>query len=132
MTTADTFITGGGFDHADAIADGAEKRCQETIRQSGRAASPVVLSTVDVLWLVDAYNRLRRRHEAIPYPSGAAAEVRKRMLRNLTLTVEACQCEWPLQKYRNGDGHRADCPAHYPLGALEVLRPDGHTGTWTR
>lgn len=42
---------------------------------------------------------------------------RRRMLADLRRVVRVCECEWPIVKYRNGDGHHDECPAHRPLGA---------------
>lgn len=42
---------------------------------------------------------------------------RRQMLADLQAVVAECCCLWPTTKYRNGDGHHDDCPAHRPLGA---------------
>lgn len=46
-----------------------------------------------------------------------AARARQLMLERLTKLVEQCNCLWPIVKYRNGDGHADNCPAHVPLGS---------------
>ncbi|HVM07164.1 MAG TPA: hypothetical protein VM345_01775 [Acidimicrobiales bacterium] len=28
--------------------------------------------------------------------------------------MRACECGWPITRYRNGDGHHPECPAHQP------------------
>lgn len=51
------------FEHADEIVLGMENRCVDVIqkRQGNMGAiAPVVLSTSDVLFIVDAYRELRR------------------------------------------------------------------------
>jgi hypothetical protein len=44
-------------------------------------------------------------------PRWPAEDERRRIIEQL----EACTCEYPLVRYRNGDGHRSDCPAHTEL-----------------
>lgn len=39
------------------------------------------------------------------------------MLDDLTRVFNLCNCLWPIQKYRNGDGHNPSCPAHVPMGS---------------
>lgn len=42
---------------------------------------------------------------------------RTAMLANLRRVVRLCNCAWPIQTYRNGDGHHPECPAHVKIGA---------------
>lgn len=57
--------------------------------------------------------------------SASAAQARRKMLADLRRVVRLCTCEWPLTKYRNGDGHHDECPAHVPL----TLRADTSAST---
>jgi hypothetical protein len=41
-----------------------------------------------------------------------AKKVREKMLEEYKRLFEACNCEWPIRKLRNGSGHSDDCPAH--------------------
>ena len=59
MTDTERFETGGGYDFADEIAAGFDKCVTETIRARGHASTGVMLNTIDVAWLVEAYQRLR-------------------------------------------------------------------------
>lgn len=60
MTDDDTiFDLAGGFTYADELADGMEARAKRMIRSTGKALTGVILSTAEVLFLVDAYRRLR-------------------------------------------------------------------------
>lgn len=52
--------------------------------------------------------------------------VREEMLADLQRTVRLCNCLWPVQKYRNGDGHNPCCPAHVPLGSKRPSGCDSH------
>lgn len=52
-----------------------------------------------------------------------AAKERKRRLKALRKVVEMCNCTWPLDVMRNGDGHADDCPAHKPLTSKEASVP---------
>lgn len=47
---------------------------------------------------------------------------RQRRLEKLAEAVEACDCLWPLQVYRNGSGHDPACPAYRPFGARGSTR----------
>lgn len=44
-----------------------------------------------------------------------ASMERRRRLVALQRVVDLCNCTWPLDIMRNGDGHADDCPAHNPL-----------------
>lgn len=48
---------------------------------------------------------LREKDEPVMVQARAR---RKAMRRELNL----CECAWPIETYRNGSGHHADCPAH--------------------
>jgi hypothetical protein len=48
-----------------------------------------------------------------------AAKTRKRRLKELRKVVELCNCTWPLDVMRNGDGHADNCPAHKPLVGVD-------------
>lgn len=50
--------------------------------------------------------------------SPEAIKARKERLAALRRVVRLCTCEWPLAKYRNGDGHHPDCAAHTPIKEL--------------
>ena len=41
-----------------------------------------------------------------------AKKVREKMLEEYKRIFDACKCEWPIRKLRNGSGHSDDCPAH--------------------
>lgn len=43
--------------------------------------------------------------------SAEAKRARKDMLAKLRRTVQLCECEWPLVRYRNRHGHDPDCPS---------------------
>lgn len=40
-----------------------------------------------------------------------AAYERQRIIEKLA----RCSCSWPVVRYRNGDGHASNCPAHVAL-----------------
>lgn len=46
-----------------------------------------------------------------------AAQERSRRLKALRDVVKMCDCTWPLDVMRNGDGHADDCPAHVLLSS---------------
>jgi hypothetical protein len=41
-----------------------------------------------------------------------AQKVRDKLLEEYKRIFDACKCEWPVRKLRNGSGHSDDCPAH--------------------
>ena len=52
----ETFATAGGFPFTDELAREMKDRAQHVIRSDGQG---VVLSALDVLWLVEGYDRAR-------------------------------------------------------------------------
>ena len=58
-------------------------------------------------------------------PHQRARAERQRRLEEFTIMVDACECLWPLQTYRNGSGHHPTCPAYLPIGTRAATTTSG-------
>lgn len=64
-THDEMFQLGGGHEFADQVCDGVEARCLENMNASGHASVGVMFNTIEIMWLVEAYRRLRAESEEV-------------------------------------------------------------------